>query len=176
MIVVNDKIVLAVPPKTGSRRMLATFQRHAVYFMHSGFAEHHGAFVANYEHRILISREPLERFVSLYWFLRTLKKTRLDVSSFESFQQSVVDGYCPNKQDPLCKFLHQYKNGFNPTQIVPLENIDALWPIVGEQFRSIYHAADPQSTKNRPSVEETVREGLLSDFEDLLAKDYCELG
>ena len=177
MIILNDKIVLAAPPKTGSRRLLTTLQcRTAPYGLHSGFAEHHGAFVANHAQRILITREPLERFVSLYWYLREVKSDRMGVSSFLTFQQSVVTGYCPNKQNPLCKFLHQYKNGFNPTEIIPLEDINTLWPIVGEQYREIYHATDPLATKNRPSVEETVREGLLPEFENLLAKDYCELG
>lgn len=156
------------PTKTGSQRLRRVLENAGLIEVFGPFHNATYEQAVGYGQRILIARDPLERWVSAYWFTRGLKQPMLPAEILGdpyTFMDAMADRTHGNVMAcPLDTHVERWR----PDIVIMAERIDELWPIVArddeqaELLREDYWRRAPHSTKQRKSVAETFMGGPLS--------------
>lgn len=132
---------------------------------------HHGwNYVPGDFYRVLLVREPLERWVSYFWFMKNHRSSMCgpQFDSFYKFSRMIgqYKGISAVKQP-----LYIYENS-KPDLVVPQEMINNLWSkFLPMDWLEVYNKTAKHVTKDRMSVEDTVNQ-MDTAFKDNLVLEY----
>lgn len=166
------------PSKCGTERLVRTL---VPEFGHTNKEKHGWTHLEGYEKYVLIVRDPLERWVSTYWWIKgtgTYQGYRSLISpymkSFHDFGQFVA---MRRSKSFVFNTLDDYIERFKPDVIQRLEDLEESWPeYLPPEAHQIYLEATTHKTRHRKTTEETINEGELStSFIELIGKEYCAL-
>lgn len=169
-----DKL-LATPTRCGSERLRGTLIRRlkvAIQLPHDhGWKKYEQA-----RKRILIVREPLERWASTYHLLKSndhshgfgyVVKDRM--GSFSSFAKLLTE---EKSRAYIFQPLWKWVENFEPTRIQPVEDIIDDWDkILNPEWLTTYLETSPHASKNRKTVDELVKK-VPRAFIEFIERDY----
>ncbi len=170
-------LLIATPSKCGSERLIKTLTR-------TGLAVHipekHGWRQEDgYGCRALLVRDPLERWVSTYWWIKSTptlqgyRQLAKVMSSFKTFTEWLAQRASRSYVfQPLTRYIEE----FNPERFIPLERLMVNWDDwLPSTALGVYRATVPHKTRGRLLTTETVDEGVALAFRSLLAAEYATL-
>lgn len=175
----DNSMLVSMPTKCGTERLKSTLVRKVQVACE--MPEDHGLRrYAGFDNYLLLVRDPLERWVSTFWWLKSTEKNQ----GFQGIVEGVLDRFSdfaalvatrPSKAF-VFKTLDEYVREFNPTRLCPLETLVDRW---GEYFdpswRDAYLSATPHKTRGKVPLEKTVKK-LPAAFVRMLNAEYDALG
>lgn len=170
--------LIAMPTKCGTERLKSTLVKKAkvaIELKHDhGWIQYSG-----YEQRMLLVRDPMERWVSTYWWLKSTEANQgfkhIVGDCLESFYAfaALVSTQPSNAYvfQPLCKYVDE----FEPHRLQPLETILMDWnKVFGRKLKETYVNTAPHKTRDRKSYNDTVKK-LPKSFLSYVEMEYDAL-
>lgn len=175
----SENQLMATPAKCGSSRFYY-LQKRFPEFATRERKKHDGFQPKNYEGnvRILVVRNPIDRFVSLFNFFLHTQTSSKTLSSrgwvieknFTEFTRFFIE--CKFK-GAMWRTPGEYLTTYDPTHIVRLEDIDCLWKIIGSKFKKEYWKTSQRKT---PYIVTNPFESKVSpEFSNLVKQEYSLL-
>ena len=132
--------------------------------------------VQEYNLRIQIARQPIERWNSLFYYFRNVreKPPLADcLDSFASFMDGIVSG---NWSHYDCKPFTEHLNEFDPDEVILLRNINELWAMIDAPFfwKTYYwQKSSSHSNSDKKPVEDTLEASppLSDEANDLISRE-----
>jgi hypothetical protein len=131
--------------------------------------------------RLLIVRNPLDRWTSTYWWIKGTgtyqgyaPKINPYMEDFENFTRFITE---KRSSSFVFQSLDKYVKQFCPDEIIPLENLGADWSRwFPKSVQETYAKACPHATRHRLSTALTAKFPLPRDFESLIQREVSSLG
>lgn len=167
----DNSVLLAIPPKCGYQGLLNTLVFH-LKIATKVLPEHGWTIHPEYSKRVLFIRDPLERWISYYWFIKTQQSSKATrhYDTFYKFTKYLTN-YKGNAIQAVG--LHRWEE-FEPSLIIRQEDIEEQWENifpVGTLGR--YQKTSKHPTKKRRSIVQTLtHSGVFPGFINLLSEEY----
>lgn len=135
--------------------------------------------VPEYDLRIQLAREPLERWNSLFWDFRNHREKPPidgeDLSTFPKFMAAIVERKAGHYD---CKPLTEHLEEWDPHFTLLLQDMDYLWELIDAPplWREYYYGASRHKTKDKKSLDWTLqRFGRIGDAAQALVEREREM-
>ena len=171
-------VLICNPSKCGTERLVRTLVPEFAYKVR----EKHGwSHVPGYEKYVLMVRDPLERWVSTYWWIKnsgTYQGYRAIIGPYMKCFGDFTKFIASRKsQSFVFNSLDEYHLRFDCTDVQKLEDLEDSWPgYLPQEAYQTYMGATAHKTRDRKSVEETLAGQTLSpQFLDIIRTEYLVL-